>query len=86
MVGPALVCQTKSGKAENHAARVHAAQRAIDQALGAEKETLSLQNERGRQLRQPHNARKLELELLFYSIILRKQGGGNHGPNPVPAV
>ena len=37
---PGLVGQTKSGKAENHAAGVKAAQRAIDRALAPKKKRL----------------------------------------------
>jgi hypothetical protein len=37
---PALVGQTKSGKAENHAAGVKAAQQAIDKALAPKKQHL----------------------------------------------
>jgi hypothetical protein len=45
---PALVGQTKSGKAENHAAGVKAAQQAIDKALAPKSSAYAARNEGGR--------------------------------------
>jgi hypothetical protein len=47
--------QYRSGMAVSRPAGVKLAERAIDKALAPKRNAYSVQNERGRQLRRPHN-------------------------------